>query len=98
MYFYAKKKNMIHIDDLLREKKLSKTELTKKMGLKSRTSLYEILNGNPMLESIERLATALEVPISELFPQKVRGYIEIDRKIYKITSKKDIKNILELLD
>lgn len=97
MYFYAKK-NMIHIDDLLREKKLSKTELTKKMGLKSRTSLYEILNGNPMLESIERLATALEVPISELFPRKVSGYIEIDRKIYKITGKKDIKNILELLD
>lgn len=89
---------MIHIDDLLREKKLSKTELTKKMGLKSRTSLYEILNGNPMLESIERLATALEVPISELFPSKISGYIEIEGKIHKITSKQDLKNILELLD
>ena len=56
----------IDIDTLLKEKKLSKTDVAKKMGL-SRESLYRILSGNPTLDNINKLADALGVSVSELF-------------------------------
>jgi transcriptional regulator with XRE-family HTH domain len=89
---------MINIDTILREKGLNKTELTKRMGFKQRLSLYNILHGNPMLENIEKLAEALDVPVSRLFPSEVNGYLEIRGTIYKISSKKDIENALAALD
>lgn len=57
---------MINIDNILREKGLTKTDIAKRIGL-SRESLYRILSGNPTLDNIKKLADALEVPISELF-------------------------------
>ncbi len=59
---------MINIDNILKEKGLSKTDIAKRIGL-SRESLYRILSGNPTLENLNKLANALEVPISELFDQ-----------------------------
>jgi transcriptional regulator with XRE-family HTH domain len=59
---------MIDIDRLLKERKLSKTDIAKKMGL-SRESLYRILSGNPTLENIHKLANALGVSVSDLFEQ-----------------------------
>ena len=59
---------MINIDNILKEKRLSKTDVAKRMAL-SRESLYRILSGNPTLDNLNKLADALEVPISELFEQ-----------------------------
>ena len=56
----------IDIDTLLKEKKLSKTDVAKKMGL-SRESLYRILSGNPTLDNINKLADAIGISVSELF-------------------------------
>ena len=55
-------------DIILKSKKQSKTDVAKKMGL-SRESLYRILSGNPTLENLNKLASALGVSISELFEQ-----------------------------
>lgn len=67
IYLQPKFKDMsIDIDTLLKEKKLSKTDVAKKMGL-SRESLYRILSGNPTLDNINKLADAIGVSISELF-------------------------------
>jgi transcriptional regulator with XRE-family HTH domain len=57
---------MIDIDRLLKERRLSKTDLAKRMGL-SRESLYRILSGNPTLENIQKLSDAVGVSVSELF-------------------------------
>lgn len=54
----------IDIDTLLKEKKQSKTDIAKKMGL-SRESLYRILSGNPTLDNIVKLANALGESVSE---------------------------------
>ena len=59
---------MIDIDRILKSKRLSKTDVAKEMGL-SRESLYRILSGNPTLDNINKLSTALDVPIAELFEQ-----------------------------
>ena len=58
----------IDIDILLKEKKLSKTDIAKRMGL-SRESLYRILSGNPTLDNISKLADAIGCPVAELFEQ-----------------------------
>jgi len=57
---------MINIDVILKEKRLSKTEVAKRMEL-SRESLYRILSGNPTLDNITKLASALEVSVCDLF-------------------------------
>ncbi|MFT4221889.1 helix-turn-helix domain-containing transcriptional regulator [Dysgonomonas sp.] len=57
---------MINIDDILKKKKITKTDVSKRMGL-SRESLYRILSGNPTLDNLTKLAAALNVPISDLF-------------------------------
>ncbi|MDR1937994.1 MAG: helix-turn-helix domain-containing protein [Tannerellaceae bacterium] len=60
---------MIDIDKLSKERRLSKTDIAKRMGL-SRESLYRILSGNPTLENIQKLADAIGISVSELFEEK----------------------------
>lgn len=88
----------IDIDTLLKEKKLSKTDIAKKMGL-SRESLYRILSGNPTLDNIIKLANALGVSVSELFTKgenELSGYVEYQGTIYRISSFEDLEKLLEL--
>jgi len=65
---------MINIDSFLKEKRISKTDVAKRMGL-SRESLYRIISGNPTLENIQKLADAIGIPISELFEQSENDVI-----------------------
>jgi transcriptional regulator with XRE-family HTH domain len=65
---------MINIDSILKEKGLSKTDIAKRMDL-SRESLYRILSGNPTLDNLNKLANALEIPLSELFEQPLNDII-----------------------
>lgn len=88
---------MIYIDDILKEKGMTKTDLTKKMRFQSRTALYNILQGNPTEENIRRLADALDVPASRLLGEEVRGYVEVKGEVHKIYSKKDLENVINLL-
>ena len=88
---------MVDIDDILREKKTNKMELAKKMGLSSRTGLYNIIQGNPTEESLRRLADALDVPMSRLFPDTVSGYLEVGGKVYRIRSKADLDKVMKML-
>ena len=62
---------MIHIDSILKVKSISKKEVANRMGL-SRESLYRILSGNPTLDNINKLASALDVSITELFEQPAK--------------------------
>ena len=59
---------MIDIDNILKSKHLSKIDVSKRMGI-SRVSLYSILSGNPTLDNLNKLASALGVPITDLFEQ-----------------------------
>lgn len=59
---------MIDIDNILKRNKVSKVELAKRMDV-SREYLYRILDGNPTLETMEKLAKALNIPVRDLFPE-----------------------------
>ena len=58
--------NKVYFKQVLRSKGLTVTELAGKMGI-GRSSLYSIINGNPTIESIQKIADALQIPLVDLF-------------------------------
>lgn len=73
-------------------------ELAERIGL-SAVGLSKAINGNPTKDTLEKIASALNVKITELFeePTNINGYIELDGTIHKVTSKEDIKKLAENL-
>ena len=57
----------LRIKEVIKDKGLSVQELAEKMGI-SRVGLSQHINGNPS-EVLDRIASALGVPITELFEQ-----------------------------
>lgn len=58
----------LRIKEVIKDKGLSVQELAEKMGI-SRVGLSQHINGNPSVEVLDRIASALGVPITELFEQ-----------------------------
>lgn len=56
----------LRIKEVIKEKGFSVTGLAEKMGI-NRVNLSNMINGNPTFETLEKIADALEVPITELF-------------------------------
>ena len=57
---------MLQLKDLLRHKGMTAKELAVKIGI-SEGALSKSLSGNPTLERIEQIASALSVSVPELF-------------------------------
>ena len=94
---------MLNVDTILKKAKLSKQDLAKRMGV-SRENLYRILNGNPTLQNIEKVAEALDVQVWELFSDPSRphqndlnGFVEYQGTIYRISTVDDLEKLLELV-
>lgn len=58
----------LRIKEVIKEKGLSVQDLAEKMGI-SRVGLSQHINGNPSVEVLDRIASALGVPVTELFEQ-----------------------------
>ncbi len=63
-----KSKDTLRIDEILQSKGISKKEFAVKLGV-NRQTLYSFLNRNVTLETMMKIATALDIPVSELFEQ-----------------------------
>lgn len=87
----------LRIKEVIKEKGITVQTLADKMGI-NRVGLSNHINGNPSVAVLEKIATALEVSIQELFEKEknenVNGYIEIGDKIFKVTSFQDMENLL----
>jgi len=59
---------MLRIKEAIKEKGLTVKEVASKLGMSS-PSLSDAINGNPTAEKLERIASALGVPISDLFDE-----------------------------
>lgn len=59
-------------------------------------SLTRALNGNARLDTIEKIATALDVSIKSLFEplDDVEGFIRIRDKVYQFNSREEIENLI----
>ncbi len=60
----------LRIKEVLKEKKITAVSLAATLGM-AQPSMSNIVNGKsmPSLETLERIATALGVPVTELFEQ-----------------------------
>jgi transcriptional regulator with XRE-family HTH domain len=90
-------KDYLNIDSVLKEKKISKTELADKLGV-PRQSIYSYLDGNVSLGILVNIANALDVPLWQLFNSSendLNGFVEFNGIIHRIQSVQDIENLLE---
>lgn len=65
---------MEQVKEILRRKGMTAKELAAKLGI-SEGALSKSLSGNPTLERIEQIASALDVPVSALFEAPKEGII-----------------------
>ena len=84
-----------------KKKALTIQDLADKMEMK-RESLSRAINGNPTLETLERIANALEVDITELFAPSssdgIIGVIRIRDTNYNINSVPDLSRLLDRIE
>ena len=89
------------IKELCQSKGFTQKDLADKMGI-SDISLNKTLRGDyPQLQSLERIANALEVDIAELFVRntpdsEVNGYVKVKGTLYEVHSFEDLRKLLEL--
>lgn len=86
----------LRIKEVIKEKGLTVQTLAERMGI-NRVGLSNHINGNPSVAVLEKIASALNVPIQELFEKKkekdINGYIEYRDKIFKIHSLYDFEQL-----
>ena len=56
----------LRIKEIIKEKGYTIKSLSDKMNI-NRVNLSNMINGNPTLDTLEKIANALDVPITELF-------------------------------
>jgi transcriptional regulator with XRE-family HTH domain len=62
----------MRIKEVIKEKGLTSVQVAKKMGVVPE-ALSRIINGNPTVDTIERVAAAIGVPASEFFDKPSAG-------------------------
>ncbi len=90
---------MENVNAILKEKGLTKQQLAKKLGT-SRENLYRILNGNPTLDNLTKVANALDIPLWQLFSGSgngINGFVEYQGVIHRIQTEKDLEKLLSLI-
>lgn len=58
----------LRVKDVCKEKGITITQLAEILGIKQE-SLSRAINGNPTLDTLQKIATALNVPVSALFDE-----------------------------
>ena len=89
----------MRVKEICKEKGITIQELAERMEMK-RESLSRAINGNPTLDTLERIASALNVEIRDLFEKSstdIVGSVRIGGDIHLINSKEDIKKLAENL-
>ena len=74
----------LRILEICKQAGITQKELAERIGL-SAVGLSKAINGNPTKDTLEKIASALNVRITELFeePTNINGYIELDGTIHK---------------
>lgn len=91
----------MRIKEVCKEKGITVSQLAEKMGIKQE-SLSRAINGNTTLETLERIANALEVDVPELFTSSssggIIGVIRIRDTNYNINSVPDLSRLLDRIE
>ncbi len=79
------------------KKRIKLNDLAQKMDV-APSVLSRMINGNPSLESLNKIADALQIPVAELFdnaPNEIEGYITIKGKTYQFKSYEELASALQ---
>lgn len=86
-----------NVKRLCKQQKKQLKDLAAEMGVDP-ASLNRAMYGNARLDTVEKMAIALGVPIKILFEpldnDEVEGYIKIKGKIYQFHSREELNKIL----
>lgn len=87
-----------NIKRLCKEQNKQLKKLAEEMGIDP-ASLNRAMYGNARLDTIDRMATALNVPIHRLFEpidnSIIEGFIKVKGRIHQFSSKEELFQILE---
>lgn len=84
----------MRIKEVLKEKGITVSELADKMGI-SRVGLSQHIHGNPSVDVLERIASALNVSVSELFERDETTALVFHKgSFYRATSIPGLESIL----
>ncbi len=100
---------MNRIKDVLKEKNISINEFADMVGV-SRQAISRQLSGKLLVETLEKFASVLNVPVWELLASReeitrgsnticeseVNGYIKVKGTLYEVHSFEDLRKLLEL--
>jgi len=93
---------MLRIKEVAKSKNINLEQLAAILQI-NRVTLSRTISGNPTVETLTKIANALDVEISELFSSskgntKLNGYVEYQNEVYRINSKKDLEDLLDLVN
>lgn len=86
----------MRIKELIKEKGLTVAQVALKMGVVA-PALSRVINGNPTVEMLQRIAIALDVDIRDLLKgpdNDLYGLVQYNGQTYKIDSLERLKQLL----
>jgi len=85
----------LRVKEICKTKGITIGDLAEKMQM-ARESLSRAINGNPTLDTLEKIAQALDVPISSLFDveSELYGLLQFRGKTYRIDSNQALQTFL----
>jgi transcriptional regulator with XRE-family HTH domain len=78
---------MLKIKELCKKRGITLQELSRRLGINYQ-SVHAIMTGNPTVDTLQKIATVLDVPISELFEQPATDTITCPNCGAKLTISK----------
>lgn len=66
----------LRIKEIIKERGITVQNLAERMGI-TRVGLSQHINGNPSVEVLERIASAIGCPVTELFEQPKKDTLSI---------------------
>ena len=69
LYLWQISKPMLRIKEVIKEKGLTLTEVAEKLGVKQ-PAISSIINGNPTVEVLNRLSSAIGCDVSDFFDKR----------------------------
>lgn len=94
---------MLKVKAICKQQGMTLKELAERMNVSAEVvSRMLSSGGNPTLSSLKAIAKALDVEVYELFEdfdsgEMVRGYLESDGEIYRISNFNDLQTVYEKL-
>lgn len=90
---------MLRINEIRKDKGYTLKELADKIGV-SLSGLNQQIGGNPTIETLEKIAGALDVEVWELFTtstskEEITALVDHRGQLYKATSIEELERIIE---